>query len=136
VNFEPIKIDHIFDWFTQMLRKISCVSHLNKRSPISLAFKQYSSKTHDTSAATYKTIGEESVEVPQLHFPSVLSKAPPTKVTVLDNGFRIITEKRQGETACVGVFIGAGSRHETKENNGVAHFLEHMYFKVLHFSSF
>jgi len=56
-------------------------------------------------------------------------KAPETEVTVLENGFKVVTERRQGETAAVGVFIGAGSRHETKENNGVAHFLEHMYFK-------
>lgn len=50
-------------------------------------------------------------------------------MTVLPNGFRVFTEKRKGETASVGVFIKAGSRNETKENNGVAHFLEHMYFK-------
>lgn len=34
-----------------------------------------------------------------------------------------------GETATVGVFIDAGSRYETAENNGTAHFLEHMTFK-------
>ncbi len=43
----------------------------------------------------------------------------------------MVSEKRKGETACVGLFIGAGSRHEKAENNGVAHFLEHMYFKVI-----
>jgi len=35
-----------------------------------------------------------------------------------------------GQTATVGVFIDAGSRYETAENNGTAHFLEHMTFKV------
>ena len=30
-----------------------------------------------------------------------------------------------------GVFIDAGSRYETVENNGVAHFLAHLIFKVL-----
>ena len=30
----------------------------------------------------------------------------------------------------VGLWIDAGSRYETEENNGVAHFLEHMIFKV------
>lgn len=34
-----------------------------------------------------------------------------------------------GATASVGVWIDAGSRYETKENNGVAHFLEHVAFK-------
>ncbi len=29
----------------------------------------------------------------------------------------------------MGVFIDAGSRYETAENNGTAHFLEHMTFK-------
>lgn len=32
-------------------------------------------------------------------------------------------------TATVGVWIDAGSRYETDESNGVAHFLEHMIFK-------
>lgn len=34
-----------------------------------------------------------------------------------------------GATASVGVWIDAGSRYETAENNGAAHFLEHMAFK-------
>jgi predicted Zn-dependent peptidase len=34
------------------------------------------------------------------------------------------------QTATVGVFIDAGSRAETAKNNGAAHFLEHMAFKV------
>jgi hypothetical protein len=29
-----------------------------------------------------------------------------------------------------GVFIDAGSRYENAQNNGTAHFLEHMAFKV------
>ena len=31
----------------------------------------------------------------------------------------------------VGLWIDAGSRYENEANNGVAHFLEHMAFKVL-----
>jgi len=54
---------------------------------------------------------------------------PKAQQTTLSNGFRVVSEYRQGETASVGVFIKAGSRQETQENNGVAHFLEHMYFK-------
>lgn len=30
----------------------------------------------------------------------------------------------------VGVWIDAGSRHENEKHNGVAHFLEHMIYKV------
>lgn len=33
------------------------------------------------------------------------------------------------ETIAVGIFIKAGSRYETPDNNGIAHFLEHMMFK-------
>ncbi len=39
---------------------------------------------------------------------------------------------RPGETATVGVWIDAGSVWENEENNGVAHFLEHMAFKGTH----
>ena len=34
-----------------------------------------------------------------------------------------------GETATIGVYVDAGSRSETAQNNGAAHFLEHMIFK-------
>ncbi|KAL9651390.1 hypothetical protein ABK040_001340 [Willaertia magna] len=61
--------------------------------------------------------------------PNELKHAPASQVTVLDNGVRVVTEPKVGETAAVGVFIGAGSRQENVLNNGVAHFLEHMYFK-------
>nr|GMD28656.1 probable mitochondrial-processing peptidase subunit beta, mitochondrial [Ipomoea batatas] len=60
---------------------------------------------------------------------SILS-APETKVTTLPNGLRVATESNlAAKTATVGVWIDAGSRFETDENNGVAHFLEHMIFK-------
>nr|GLL34156.1 probable mitochondrial-processing peptidase subunit beta, mitochondrial [Ipomoea trifida] len=56
--------------------------------------------------------------------------APETKVTTLPNGLRVATESNlAAKTATVGVWTDAGSRFETDENNGVAHFLEHMIFK-------
>ncbi|XP_071686271.1 probable mitochondrial-processing peptidase subunit beta, mitochondrial [Rutidosis leptorrhynchoides] len=55
---------------------------------------------------------------------------PETRVTTLPNGLRVATESNlASQTATVGVWIDAGSRFETEENNGVAHFLEHMIFK-------
>ncbi|MEM7654124.1 MAG: insulinase family protein, partial [Pseudomonadota bacterium] len=36
---------------------------------------------------------------------------------------------REVETASLGIWVGAGTRHETIEINGAAHFLEHMAFK-------
>ncbi|CAJ1346284.1 unnamed protein product [Effrenium voratum] len=54
---------------------------------------------------------------------------PPTKVTRLASGMRVASQYTPDETVTVGVWIDAGSRFETKENNGTAHFLEHMAFK-------
>uniref|UniRef100_A0A7S3DMU0 mitochondrial processing peptidase n=2 Tax=Entomoneis paludosa TaxID=265537 RepID=A0A7S3DMU0_9STRA len=63
-------------------------------------------------------------------FPDYVLKAPTTDVTTMDSGLRVASETVQGsETATVGVWIDAGSRYETAENNGVAHFLEHLAFK-------
>lgn len=48
----------------------------------------------------------------------------------LPNGFRVVTEHMPGiESASLGVWITAGGRHERIEQNGIAHFLEHMAFK-------
>ncbi|XP_057725413.1 probable mitochondrial-processing peptidase subunit beta, mitochondrial isoform X2 [Arachis stenosperma] len=56
--------------------------------------------------------------------------APETRVTTLPNGLRVATESSlAARTATVGVWIDAGSRFETEESNGTAHFLEHMIFK-------
>ena len=54
---------------------------------------------------------------------------PETKVSVLSNGIRVATENSGIPTCTVGFWIDAGSRYETPETNGVAHFLEHMAFK-------
>ncbi len=48
----------------------------------------------------------------------------------LPNGFRIVTEAMPGlQSASIGLWVEAGGRHETPEQNGIAHFLEHMAFK-------
>ncbi len=59
-----------------------------------------------------------------------LSRYPHTKLTTLPNGIRVATERGFGETATVGVWVDTGSRYESAETNGVAHFLEHLFFKV------
>ena len=52
------------------------------------------------------------------------------KITKLSNGFRIVTENMPGLlSASAGVWVTAGGRHERAEQNGIAHFLEHMAFK-------
>lgn len=50
--------------------------------------------------------------------------------SVLKNGLKVVTERVDTvQSVSVGVFVGAGARHENTQNNGVAHFLEHMAFK-------
>ena len=48
----------------------------------------------------------------------------------LDNGLIIITHRMpQSASASIGFWIRAGGRFETRENNGISHFLEHLLFK-------
>lgn len=49
--------------------------------------------------------------------------------TTLSNGLRFITVPRAGMTTTVLVLVEAGSKYETKDINGLSHFLEHMCFK-------
>jgi predicted Zn-dependent peptidase len=52
------------------------------------------------------------------------------KKTTLKNGLRIITVPQKGTQAVtVLALVGTGSKYEKKENSGISHFLEHMYFK-------
>ena len=52
------------------------------------------------------------------------------QIITLPNGVRIVTEKIPGvRTAALGIYVGAGSRHETAGESGAAHFIEHMTFK-------
>ncbi len=48
----------------------------------------------------------------------------------LDNGLRLLTERMtQVRSVSIGVWLTRGSRHETAERGGIAHFVEHMLFK-------
>ena len=52
------------------------------------------------------------------------------KKEVLDNGLTILTEQMPAvRSVSVGVWLKTGSRSETKELNGVTHFVEHLLFK-------
>ena len=49
---------------------------------------------------------------------------------VLDSGLRILTERMtQVRSISIGVWLTRGSRHESAERSGIAHFVEHMLFK-------
>ena len=52
------------------------------------------------------------------------------KKTVFRNGLRLITiPQKTTQAVTVLVLVATGSKYETKEINGISHFLEHMYFK-------
>ncbi len=52
------------------------------------------------------------------------------QVTTLSNGLRVATDTMSSvETVAVGIWVAAGTRHETAEINGISHLLEHMAFK-------
>ena len=53
-----------------------------------------------------------------------------TQTTTLNNGLTVATDYSPwAQTSTVGVWIDAGSRAETDETSGTAHFLEHLAFK-------
>lgn len=48
----------------------------------------------------------------------------------LSNGLKVVTENMPGlESTAIGIWVTAGGRNERVEQNGIAHFLEHMAFK-------
>lgn len=52
------------------------------------------------------------------------------RLTTLANGLRVVSRNMAGlETAAVGLYAEAGSRHEPAALNGIAHLFEHMVFK-------
>ena len=61
--------------------------------------------------------------------PEPLKYGREMKMTTVSNGIRVCTEKWPSPISSVGVFINAGSRNETLETSGSAHFLEHLMFK-------
>lgn len=48
----------------------------------------------------------------------------------LSNGIRVVAEKIDYlKSISIGVWVGSGSRYESREVNGISHFIEHMLFK-------
>lgn len=51
-------------------------------------------------------------------------------VSTLKNGIKLATcELSHVDSVSIGIWTDIGARYETKENNGISHFLEHMLFK-------
>jgi len=52
------------------------------------------------------------------------------KKTTLENGLRVITiPMENANSVTVLILVGTGSKYESKDINGISHFLEHMFFK-------
>ncbi|MDK2810177.1 MAG: hypothetical protein PWR27_886 [Petroclostridium sp.] len=52
------------------------------------------------------------------------------KLHTLKNGVRVVSEYiPYVRSVSLGIWIGTGSRSESKKNNGISHFIEHMLFK-------
>ncbi|GFV50190.1 cytochrome b-c1 complex subunit 1, mitochondrial [Trichonephila clavipes] len=94
---------------------MSAMSIFKISSTFSSKIKQYSVRwAHQLSRASYA---------------QTLLNLPETKVTELDNGFKVASEYSDSPSATVGLWIDAGSRYETPATNGAANFFEHMAFK-------
>ena len=53
----------------------------------------------------------------------------PVHTHQLQNGIRLIHRPNQSEVAHFGLIVQTGTREEQKEEHGLAHFMEHMFFK-------
>ena len=52
------------------------------------------------------------------------------KEYILKNNLTVVFERLNHlKSVAFGVWIGSGSRYETRINNGISHFIEHMVFK-------
>ncbi len=50
--------------------------------------------------------------------------------TILDNGIRILSEEMPNtRSVSLGIWVENGSRHEPRHQNGISHFIEHLFFK-------
>jgi len=50
--------------------------------------------------------------------------------TILSNGVRLISQRVEHmHTVSIGIWVANGTRHESPDHNGIAHFIEHLLFK-------
>lgn len=58
------------------------------------------------------------------------NEPPPTLITTLDNGVRIVSEASLGPTASMGLYVDSGSIYETQQTTGATAMLECLAFKA------
>ncbi|GBF91706.1 mitochondrial-processing peptidase subunit alpha [Raphidocelis subcapitata] len=56
-------------------------------------------------------------------------QAPPTEITTLPNGVRIVSEASTGPISSLGIYVNSGSIYETPETSGASALLECLAFK-------
>src|SRR5690349_19333925 len=62
--------------------------------------------------------------------PNIRGICMSVNVTTLSNGLRVVTDSMSSvESVALGIWVAAGTRHETVDSNGISHLLEHMAFK-------
>jgi predicted Zn-dependent peptidase len=54
------------------------------------------------------------------------------QITVLENGLTVVTQHVAARQVAIDLAVKAGARHETKQEKGAAHFLEHMLLDESH----
>jgi processing peptidase subunit beta len=91
------------------------------------AAQDYSIKPTDEMKQFSKApIMENYGELQYGEIPEPLKYVRPFHQTTTSNGIRVCTEPHDSQIAAVGVFVNAGSRHETLDTNGVAYMLERL----------
>ena len=51
-------------------------------------------------------------------------------IKIYDNGLKLVIKQMDGLLSVAsGIFVKVGSRNESKEENGISHFIEHNMFK-------
>ena len=71
----------------------------------------------------------QAIPAPTSSTAAVIGLGPITEYT-LPNGLQVlIAPSNASDLVTMDVWVGAGTRRETAENNGVAHFMEHLIFK-------
>ena len=50
--------------------------------------------------------------------------------TIMSNGIRLISHRVEHmHTVSIGIWVANGTRNESPDHNGIAHFIEHLLFK-------
>jgi predicted Zn-dependent peptidase len=76
------------------------------------------------------TIDLEGIPMTTVSRPSGAPRPAAWQISTLSNGLRVVTTSvPTSQAASVNVFVGVGSRGESRRVNGVSHYLEHMLFK-------